>query len=156
MHQLYSTLNRFRPTVPLILRVVIGSIFALHGIDKFDVGIDNIKGMFETWGVIAPGFTAPLVAVVEIVGGVALILGLGTRIAAMMLSVLMIGAIIYVKKDLGIISSQQMPGAELDLAILAGLIQVLFTGPGRYSIDDKVGLEPSEISDVRAPASAGR
>lgn len=154
MHQVCSILNRFRPIVPLILRVVLGSIFVWHGIDKFDVGISTIEGMFETWGVLAPGFTAPLTAIIEIVGGAALVLGIGTRIAAMLLSVLMIGALIYVKKDLGIISSQPMPGAELDLSILAGLVAVLFTGPGRYSIDDKVGLEPSEISDVREPALA--
>lgn len=145
MHQVCSTLNRFRPAVPLVLRVVLGGIFIWHGIDKFDVGISMIKGMYETWGVPAPGFTAPLTAIIEIVVGAALVLGIGTRIAAMLLSVVMIGALIYVKRDLGIISSQPMPGAELDLAILAGLIAVLFTGPGRYSIDDKIGLEPSEV-----------
>jgi len=156
MHLFCTTLNKFRPTVPLILRVVLGSLFVWHGIDKFDVGISTIEGMFESWGVLAPGFTAPFTAVIEIVGGAALVLGIGTRIAAMLLSVLMIGALIYVKKDLGIISSQPMPGAELDLAILAGLVTVLFTGPGRYSIDDKIGLEPSEIGDVREPVFAGR
>lgn len=156
MHQFCSTLNRLRPTVPLILRVVLGSLFVWHGIDKFNVGISTIEGMFKSWDVLAPGFTAPLTAVVEIVGGVALVLGIGTRIAAMLLSVLMIGALIYVKKDLGIISSQPMPGAELDLSILAGLVAVLITGPGRYSIDDKVGLEPAEISDVRERAFVGR
>lgn len=156
MHQLCSTLNRFRPSVPLVLRVVLGSLFVWHGVDKFDVGISTIKGMYEMWGVLAPGFTAPLTAVVEIIGGVALILGIGTRIATMMLSVVMIGAIVYVKKDLGIISSQPMPGAELDLAILAGLIAVMISGPGRYSIDDKIGIEPSEINNVGEPAFESR
>lgn len=156
MHQLCSTLNRFRPAVPLILRVVLGSLFVWHGIDKFDVGISTIKGMYEMWGVIAPGFTAPLTAVIEIVGGIALILGIGTRIAAMMFSILMISAIFYVKRDLGIISSQQMPGAELDLAILAGLVAVMITGPGRFSIDDKFGIEPPEIINVGEPGFADR
>jgi len=134
--------------------VVIGSIFVLHGIDKFDVGISTIKGMYEMWGVIAPGFTAPLTAIIEIVAGAALILGVGTRIAAMLLSFLMIGALYYVKKDLGIISSQPMPGAELDVSILAALVAVLFTGPGRYSIDDKIGLEPPEFDGLKKFASA--
>ena len=149
MHQVCSILNRYRPAVPLILRVVIGSIFVWHGIDKFDVGISTIKGAFEMWGVLAPGFTAPLTAIIEIVAGAALILGIGTRIAAMLLSILMIGALYYVKRDLGIISSQPMPGAELDLAILAALVAVLFTGPGRYSIDDKIGLEPPSLAALK-------
>jgi putative oxidoreductase len=85
------------------------------------------------WGVPAPGLTAPLTAGVEIVAGILLVLGLGTRIAAMALSVVSIGALIYVKQDLGIISSQPMPGAELDLALLGGLIAVILLGPGTIS-----------------------
>jgi uncharacterized membrane protein YphA (DoxX/SURF4 family) len=156
MQQVCSTLNRYRPAVPLVLRVVLGGLFVWHGIDKFDVGIDMIKGMFTTWGVPAPGFSAPLTAVVEIVAGTALVVGLGTRLAAMLLSTLMVGALIYVKQDLGIISSQPMPGAELDLAMLAGLITLVVTGPGSWSVDDRIGLEPSEVAAPRKPALVGR
>ncbi|MGD9702896.1 MAG: DoxX family protein [Ilumatobacteraceae bacterium] len=156
MHQVCSTLNRFRPAVPLVLRVVLGGLFIWHGIDKFDVGIDMIKDMFTMWGVPAPGVTAPLTAIIEIGAGTMLVLGIGTRIAAMLLSVVMIGALIYVKQDLGIISSQPMPGAELDLAMLAGLIALMILGPGTISVDDKIGLEPSEVAAQREPALAGR
>ena len=156
MHQVCSTLNRFRPAVPLVLRVVLGGLFIWHGIDKFDVGIDMIKDMFTMWGVPAPGLTAPLTAIIEIGAGTILVLGVGTRIAAMLLSAVMIGALIYVKQDLGIISSQPMPGAELDLAMLAGLIAVMILGPGTISVDDKIGLEPSEVATRREPALAGR
>ena len=50
MHQVCSTLNRFHPAVPLVLRVVLGGLFVWHGIDKFDVGIDMIKDMFTVVG----------------------------------------------------------------------------------------------------------
>ncbi|MGD9796439.1 MAG: DoxX family protein [Acidimicrobiia bacterium] len=157
MHQVCSTLNRFRPAVPLVLRVVLGGLFIWHGIDKFDVGIDMIEEMFTMWGVPAPGLTAPLTAIIEIVAGTMLVLGIGTRIAAMLLSVVMIGALIYVKQDLGIISSQPMPGAELDLAMLAGLIALMILGPGSISVDDKIGLEPSAVElGQREPALANR
>ena len=149
MHQVCSTLNRARPAAPLVLRVVIGGLFIWHGIDKFDVGISMIEEMFRMWGVPAPGLTAPLTAVVEIVAGAMLVLGLGTRVAAMALSVVMIGALVYVKQDLGIISSQPMPGAELDLAMLAGLVAVLVLGPGRASLDDRIGIEPDAAVDER-------
>ena len=156
MHQVCSTLNRFRPAVPLVLRVVLGGLFIWHGIDKFDVGIDMIEGMFTMWGVPAPGLTAPLTAIIEIGAGTMLVLGIGSRIAAMLLSVVVIGALIYVKRDLGIISSQPMPGAELDLAMLAGLIALVILGPGSISVDDKIGIEPSMIPLGREPVLAGR
>jgi putative oxidoreductase len=152
MHQLCSTLNRARPAAPLVLRIVIGGLFIWHGIDKFDAGISMVEGMFRTWGVPLPGLTAPLTAVVEIVGGAMLVLGLGTRLAAMALSVVMVGALIYVKQDLGIISSQPMPGAELDLALLAGLIAVVVLGPGRISLDHRLGIEPDDVARDRQPA----
>lgn len=156
MHQVCSTLNRFRPAVPLVLRVVLGGLFIWHGIDKFDVGIDMIEEMFTMWGVPAPGLTAPLTAIIEIVAGAMLVFGIATRIAATLLSVVMIGALIYVKQDLGIISSQPMPGAELDLAMLAGLIALVILGPGSISVDDKIGIEPSTAALGREPALAGR
>ena len=154
MYQICSTLNRGRPAAPLVLRIVIGGLFIWHGIDKFNVGISMIEEMFTMWGVPAPGLTAPLTAVVEIVAGIMLVVGLGTRVAAMALSVVMIGALIYVKQDLGIISSQPMPGAELDLALLAGLVAVIVLGPGRLSLDHQVGIEPRESSESREPAYA--
>jgi putative oxidoreductase len=156
MHQLCSTLNRFRPTAPLVLRIVIGGLFIWHGIDKFDVGIDMVEGAFTSWGVPLPGLTAPLTAVIEIVAGAALVLGIGTRIAAMLLAVVMVGSLIYVKQDLGIISSAPMPGAELDLALLAGLIALVVLGPGRYSLDDALGIEPRDVAaGDREPALVG-
>lgn len=157
MRQVCSRLNRFRPAVPLVLRVVLGGLFLWHGIDKFDTGISMIKGMFTTWGVPAPGLTAPLTAVLEIVGGLMLIVGLATRAMSMLLGLVLVGALVYVKKDLGIISSQPMPGAELDLAMLAGLVGLMFQGPGRLSVDDKLGFESAELpTPGREPVLAGR
>jgi putative oxidoreductase len=152
MHQVCSTLDRGRPFAPLVLRVVLGGLFIWHGIDKFDTGISMIEDMFTMWGVPVPGLTAPLTAIVEIVAGAMLVLGLGTRIAAMALSVVMVGALVYVKQDLGIISSEPMPGAELDLAMLAGLVAIIVMGPGPIAVDHQIGLEPAESIPEREPA----
>jgi putative oxidoreductase len=154
MHDLIRSLDRLRPVALLILRVSLGAIFLLHGLDKFDVGIEMIEGMFTQWGVPAPGVTAPLVAVLEIVGGLALILGAGTRVAAAVLSLVLLGAIFYVKADLGVISTEPMPGAEVDLALLGGLIAVLVIGPGSLSVDGALGLEPSEEDAAPVPVAA--
>lgn len=149
MHQLSSILDRGRPAAPLVLRLVLGGLFIWHGLDKFDAGISMVEEMFTMWGIPAPGLTAFLVAVIEIVGGIALVLGIGTRIAAVLLSIVMIGALVYVKADLGIISSGPMPGAELDLALLAGLIALIVLGPGPISLDDRLGIEQRASSDHR-------
>jgi uncharacterized membrane protein YphA (DoxX/SURF4 family) len=45
-----------------------------------------------------------------------------------------------------------MPGAELDLALLAGLVALIVIGPGRISLDQQLDIEPREASDPREPA----
>lgn len=154
MHLICSTLNRFRPAAPLVLRVVLGGLFIWHGIDKFDTGIEMVEGAFRGWGVPAPALTAPSTAVVEVVAGAALVVGVLTRIASMLLGVILVGALLYVKTDLGIISSEPMPGAEVEFAYLAGLVALIVIGPGRLSLDHRLGIEPSEATSERAPAHA--
>ncbi len=154
MHLICSTLNRFRPAAPLVLRVVFGGLFIWHGIDKFDTGIEMVEGAFRGWGVPAPALTAPSTAVVEVVAGAALVVGFFTRIAAMLLGVVVVGAMLYVTADLGIISSEPMPGAERDLAYLAGIVALIVIGPGRLSLDLLLGIEPTEATSEPAPAYA--
>lgn len=154
MKQTIQMFDRLRPAVPLLLRVVIGGLFLYHGFKKFDDGIAMAKLMFDMSGVPAPDLAAPLTAVVEIVAGAALIVGLGTRVAAALLGIVMIGALLYVKTDLGIISTETMPGAELDLALLAGLVALMATGAGSVSIDAATGLDPTTAGPDQSSAMA--
>ncbi len=133
-----TIIERARPLAPLVLRVVLGGLFVYHGFDKFSGGINGVLAMFDGWGVPASSVAAPLVAVIEIVGGAALIVGVGTRIAAAALGAVMIGALLFVKVDLGLVSDGPMPGAELDLALLAGLVAIAVIGPGPFSVDARV------------------
>ncbi len=136
MQAINRSLSSFAPFGPTIIRVVIGALFVLHGIDKFSGGIGGVEGFFAENGVPAAGFTAPLTAVLEIVLGAALIAGLFTRVAALALAGVVVGAIIFVKADGGILGS-----AELDLAYLAGLVGVALLGPGRLSVDETLDTE---------------
>lgn len=151
MKKLCSTLSALRPWGPLVLRLIIGGLFLWHGIDKFRAGIDMVESMFNMWGVPAPALAAPAVAIIEIVGGIALIIGAGTRAAAMMLSVIMLGALIFVKVDVGLIP-MDAAGAEVDLAYLAGLLALVAIGPGPLSVDVAQGLEPNDSGRGGAPA----
>ncbi len=47
-----------------------------------------------------------------------------------------------------------MPGAELDLALLAGNIALIVHGPGPISLDHQLGIEPRESSELREAADA--
>jgi putative oxidoreductase len=78
----------------------------------------------------------------EGIGGLLLIVGLFTRYVTFPLIAIMIGAILMVKVDVGFIV-QGAAGAELDVALLAGLLGLLFIGPGRLSLDHLLGLETS-------------
>ncbi len=138
MHTINHSLDRLRPIAPLVVRVTVGIIFLWHGIDKFDTGISNVEGAFDGWGVPVPGLTAPFTAVLEIVAGAALIIGLGTRFAAAALAALMVGSILYVKAENGLIAQG---GAELDLALLVASLSLVATGPGILSADQALGWE---------------
>lgn len=121
----------------VILRVVLGFIFLVHGIDKFQGGITNIAGYFESLGI--PGFMAFIVAVIELAGGLLMIVGFGTRIVAILFAIIMIGAIFTAKLSLGLLGDGQMAGYELDLALLAMSIYFIFVNKTSFSLDEKIG-----------------
>lgn len=141
MNRINESLGRLQPVVLLLLRVALGAVFLTHGLDKFRVGLDMVEGAFAGWGVPAAGTAATVTASLEVIGGIALILGLGTRIAAALLGIVMLGALLFVKVDLGIISTTPMPGAELDLALLGGLLVLVVMGPGALGLDGAIGVE---------------
>ncbi len=117
----------------LILRVVLGITFFVHGLVKFQGGIENISGWFASIGI--PGGMAYVVALIELVGGVALVLGLGTKIVSALLSLVMVGAIIKVKLAVGFLGNGQMAGYELDLAFLAMAVFLAINGSKLLSLD---------------------
>ncbi|QED47781.1 DoxX family protein [Cytobacillus dafuensis] len=117
----------------LILRVFLGITFFIHGLVKFQGGIENIVGWFESIGL--PGFMAYGVALIELVGGIALVIGLGSRIVSALFALVMIGAILKVKLAVGFLGNGQMAGYELDLAFLAISIFIAMNGSKLFALD---------------------
>lgn len=74
--------------VLLWLRLVYGGLFAQTGWGKL-AHLERTSGFFDSLGLPAPGFTAVLVGATELVGGVLLVLGAGTRLAAVALATVM-------------------------------------------------------------------
>ncbi len=136
MATLYRPFPGLSGYASLVLRVVLGPIMAYHGYQKLDAGISGYAGSLDNLGVPAPEVMAWVVALVELLGGVALVLGLLTQLVALALGAVLLGAIVLVKVDVGVIAPMGGgPGAELDLAILAGLVAIVLLGPGPLSVD---------------------
>jgi len=119
----------------LLVRLALGVIFLAHGYQKlFIMGVSNVGTFFNQVGLPAPLFFAWVVALVEFFGGIAILLGILTRWAALGLAIILVVAIFTVKLKVGLIA-QQGVGYELDLALLALALTLLLAGPGPFSLE---------------------
>ncbi|MCS6935992.1 MAG: DoxX family protein [Candidatus Bipolaricaulota bacterium] len=125
----------FSSWAALPLRLAVGVIFAAHGWQKFANGLDRFAGFLSNLGIPLPEVFAFLVAFFELVGGIGLIVGLFTRYWSIPLAIIMIVAIFTVKLQAGLLGSGGRSGYELDLALLAGCLALLLTGPGPLSLE---------------------
>jgi putative oxidoreductase len=152
-----SSLGRVADLGPLFLRVGAGTVFAWHGWQKFDAGVSGYAGFLDSLHVPAPEVVAWLQVGAEGIGGLLLIAGLFTRFAVLPLIAVMVGAIWLVKADVGFIVADAA-GAELETVLLAGLLGLLFMGPGRLSLDAILGMETSaqhlDTGQRRPPVAA--
>ncbi|CRL51326.1 MULTISPECIES: DoxX family protein [Pseudomonas] len=120
------------------IRIVVGIIFAAHGAQKLfgmfgGYGIAGTAQYMESLG-LAPGhLMAILAGGTEFFGGLALIIGLLTRPAALGLTFLSLVAIFSVHIHNGLFMANN--GYEFALALLGGSIAVLIEGAGKLSLD---------------------
>lgn len=124
----------------LLVRLYWGWQFAQSGWGRLH-HLDTATGFFATLHVPAPGPTVILISVLELVGGVLLILGLGSRITGLLLAGDMMGAYLLADRDaLAAILSD--PGkfynADPYTFLFASLLILIF-GPGKYSLDYWIG-----------------
>ena len=117
----------------LILRLALGIAFVMHGWQKFsEWGLGGTAQIFEGMDIPAPAASAVFTAVVELASGIALILGILTRIAGVLLALAMAGALILVHAPAGFFASDG--GIELVFVLCAGALALAFTRPGRYAV----------------------
>ncbi|MGP6174828.1 DoxX family protein [Corynebacterium sp. A21] len=133
----------------LISRVLLGVILIAHGWDKFQItGLEGITGYFDSIGIPAAGFAAPLVGTIEILGGALLILGLFTPIVGIILTLVMVGAALFAHLPYGIFVANG--GWELVGAIAAGTITLAALGAGRFSLDALISAKRGTKSNQPA------
>jgi putative oxidoreductase len=144
-----SPLSRLASLAPLAVRVIAGIIILAHGWQKLtETGPGNFGGqMLAGLGVPLPVFMGYVVTFLEIIGGILLIVGFLSRLVALLLTIDLVIAILLVKVNVGFLSGSSGTGAELDLALIACFLVILFAGPGRLSVDHALGLEPDVVAE---------
>lgn len=127
----------------LVIRVVLGVIFFAHGAQKVlgwfgGYGLKGTTQFLSSLGIPLP--VAYLVCFFEFFGGIGLIVGLVTRLAALAIAVVMVGAIVKVHWQHGFFLNWSLTlgkghGYEANLALLAMAVACLIAGGGVWSLD---------------------
>ena len=129
--------DRLRDPFLFGLRLIWGAQFALAGLGKL-AHPDAAAAAFEGWGFPAPAAHAWLAGGVETVGGLLLLVGLGTRPAALALSVVMLLALGTAHRAELLAATPADPTplfTALPTSYLLAALTLLFVGPGRWSGD---------------------
>ncbi len=114
----------------LPIRIMAGLTFIAHGVPKF-FDVSGGYGFFQSVN-LPPELYVPI-ALLEVIGGLAILLGILTRIASAILIIEMIGAILTVKLTKGFIG-----GYEFDLLLISICISLVIMGPGKISIENNI------------------
>jgi len=125
----------------LVLRVPVGIVLAAHGAQKLfawfgGYGLEGTGQYMESIG-LAPGFLMALLAgSAEFFGGLALVLGVLTRPAALVSAFTMLMAIFTAHISNGLFLSNG--GYEYALALFAATLSLVFSGAGRIAVDNLI------------------
>ncbi|WP_369055684.1 DoxX family protein [Kineococcus terrestris] len=121
----------------LLTRVAVGVVFVAHGWQKLSTnGIEGTAAFFDSVGIPAATAAAWVSALVELVGGAALVVGLAVPVAGLLLLANTVGAFVFVHAGSGLFVDQG--GYELVLVLGAVSLLLAAVGAGRYSLDHLV------------------
>ena len=113
----------------------IGAIFIIHSLKKFDPS-------WQEWLMsigLPPEMQLPI-ALAELIGGILLIIGVLTRVTGSVFAIILLGAIFHIRWENGFFVSKG--GWEWDLVMLAAVLAIIATGPGRISLSHLVKKIP--------------
>lgn len=123
----------------LPLRIVVGLVFVVHGAQKlFVFGLAGTAEFLGSLGIPLPRVAAAALIAVELLGGLALLLGAGTRIVAAVLAADMLVAILTVHVRGGFFVPD---GIEFVLTLLGACLALVGLGAGPCSVDGARGRE---------------
>jgi putative oxidoreductase len=137
---------------PTVARVALGWVFVQTGWGKLH-SLDQVTAFFQELGIPAASLQAPFVSGVELVGGLALIIGLATRFAAVPLMGTMIVAIITAQRS-SIHGLGDLFGL-LEFAYLAIFLWIAVAGAGPLSLDHLL-TRKRQRAEIPRPLGAGK
>jgi putative oxidoreductase len=124
--------NAVTTVVPAVGRAMISSLFLLAGLSKLAAPAMTI-GYIQSVGLPLPSAAFALAALVEIVGGLMLLLGFRTRILASILFLFTLATAVFFHRNFG--DQNQFIHFFKNVAIAGGLLHVVAFGGGRVSLD---------------------
>ena len=131
-----------------ILRVVLGIAMLVHGWSKLSGGVDNVAGFFgEMLGIPAPELMAWVVTIVELVGGILLVVGFLTQIVGILIALDMLGAILFafLLRGAPFINENGFISWEKEAVFAAAALCIALAGPGVWSVDDVVAENRARV-----------
>ncbi|RKS74341.1 putative oxidoreductase [Actinomadura pelletieri DSM 43383] len=118
----------------LVGRLAVGVIFVAHGWQKVaDTGHSGVAAGFDKLGIPLPDAAAVFCSYVELIGGIALILGLLVPVAGVLIALNMAGAFWYAHRGQGLFLDEG--GFEYVMVLGAAALLFAATGAGRFSLD---------------------
>jgi putative oxidoreductase len=120
--------------LPALGRLLIALIFILSGLSKIAAPASTIAYIQSAGAPFAPAAFA-VAAIVELIGGLALLVGFQTRLVAAALAIFTLAAALLFHNNMA--DQNQMIHFMKNLAITGGLLQVVAFGAGAFSLDDR-------------------
>jgi putative oxidoreductase len=130
---------RLAPVALFATRIVFGQSFLLTGLGKLR-NLDDLVEFFRGLGIPFASVQAPMVAGLEFVGGILLLLGLGTRAAAAVLSSTMVVALLTADRA-GLLQAFTFGEGFANVApvpFLVAMLWLIAKGPGRFALDHRL------------------
>ncbi len=131
-------LEDYRSIVPLLLRLGVGLTFFFSGLGKVMGGTDGVARFFGNQGIPLPGLMAPFVSYLELLGGLALMLGLFTRVFGLLFIPVMLVALLMVNIP-GASQEPSLPQAftqmRTEVLLLLGSACLVILGSGVFGLD---------------------
>lgn len=127
----------------ILIRLAVGFVFLVAGLRKFG-NIEGGTAFFGNIGIPMPEVMFPFVAVVEVLCGFLVLIGLLTRPAAVPLAIIMVVALITTKlPQIPDGFSDFLHASRLDVAMLLCALYLVWVGAGRWSVDARIAGAPN-------------
>lgn len=141
MNRIDSFFKKYYDIGPLLIRILIGFhlIHTVYGVIFKPGAMEGVVEFFKSQHIIVPSFLGPFVAYAEFVCGILFILGVFTRVAALVMVAVFICAISIVHID------DNYTATFPAIVMLMGSLYLLFCGPGKISVDQALYRKKARV-----------